>query len=373
MFDHVGRQMEEKFFRTDLQGVEWNYYKSEYRRFLPYINNNYDFSELLSEFLGEMNCSHTGSGYRANDPSGDKIASLGLIYDLNYKGVGLRVAEVLEKGPFRNADSKLAAGYTIEKINGIAIAEGQDLSPLLNRKGGQKTLVSIVDPNGNRWDEVIKPISASAESELLYQRWVNKRKHEVDSLSNGRLGYVHIRGMNEPSYRTIYSDVFGKYNNREGIVIDTRYNGGGSLHEDIEVLFSGKKYLDQIPRGQKIGEQPRKRWKKPSIMLTGEANYSNAHGTPWVYQKMGIGKLVGMPVPGTMSSVWWETLQDPTLYFGVPVVGYVDENGKFLENQQLEPDFKVTNDPAVIVTGKDQQIGKAVEELLRQIDAIKKK
>jgi len=374
MFNHIGRQVEEKFFRVDLQGVDWNYYKSEYRRFLPYINNNNDFAEMLSEMLGELNCSHSGSGYRSNDPSGDKIAALGLIYDLNYTGAGLRVAEVLEKGPFRNSESKITAGCIIEKINGTAIAQGQDQNPLLNRIGDQKTLVSIFDPkNEKRWDEVVKPISTSADNELLYQRWVNNRKHEVDSLSNGRLGYVHIRGMNEPSYRTIYSDVFGKYNNREGIVIDSRYNGGGHLHEDIEVLFSGTKYLDQVPRGQKIGEQPRKRWKKPSIMLISEGNYSNAHGTPWVYQKMGIGKLVGMPVPGTMSSVWWETLQDPSLYFGIPVVGYVDQNGNFLENQQLEPDFKVANDPAVIVTGKDQQIEKAVEELLRQIDEKKKK
>ncbi|SDD02011.1 S41 family peptidase [Williamwhitmania taraxaci] len=373
MFNHIGRQVEEKFFRIDLQGVDWKYYKNEYRKFLPYINNNYDFAEMLSEMLGELNCSHSGSGYRANDPSGDKIASLGLIYDLNYRGAGMRVAEVLAKGPFKKAESKITAGCIVEKINGLSIAEGQDLSPLLNRKNGQKTLISIRDPKtGSQWDEVIEPISTAQESELLYQRWVNNRKHEVDSLSKGRLGYVHIRGMNEPSYRTTYSDVFGKYNNREGIVIDTRYNGGGHLHEDIEVLFSGKKYLDQVPRGQKIGEQPRKRWKKPSIMLISESNYSNAHGTPWVYQKMGIGKLVGMPVPGTMSSVWWETLQDPTLYFGIPVVGYIDDNGKFLENQQLEPDFKVANDPSVIVSGKDQQIVKAVEELLRQIDQKKK-
>ncbi len=107
-------------------------------------------------------------------------------------------------------------------------------------------------------------------------------------------------------------------------------------------------------------------------MLMSEANYSNAHGTPYVYKFAGIGDLVGMPVPGTMSSVWWETLQDPTLYFGVPVVGYIDSKGNYLENQQLEPDFKVANDPAVVVTGKDQQLGKAVEELLRQIDEKKK-
>ncbi len=372
MFNHVARQVAEKYFRTDLNGVNWNDYTQEYHRFLPYINNNYDFAELLSEMLGEMNCSHTGSGYRPRNSNGNRTSSLGLIYDLTYQGEGIRVAEVLEKGPFDKAESKLKAGNIIEKINGVAIQPKEDFFPLLNRIDGKKTLVSIYNPaDGSRWDEVVKPISQGDESELLYQRWVKNRKHEVDSLSGGKLGYVHIRGMNDPSYRTIYSDIFGRYNNRAGIVVDTRYNGGGHLHEDIEVLFSGKKYLDQIVRGQKIGEQPRKRWKKPSIMLISEANYSNAHGTPWVYKTMGIGKLVGMPVPGTMSSVWWETLQDPSLYFGIPVVGYRDSTGHYLENQQLEPDIVQTNDPDIIVTGKDQQLEKAVKTLLQEINSGK--
>lgn len=372
MFNHVARQVEEKYFRTDLNGVNWNDYTQEYHRFLPYINNNYDFAELLSEMLGEMNCSHTGSGYRPRNSNGNRTSSLGLIYDLTYQGEGIRVAEVLEKGPFDKAESKLKVGNIIEKINGVAIQPKEDFFPLLNRIDGKKTLVSIYNPaDGSRWDEVVKPISQGDESELLYQRWVKNRKHEVDSLSGGKLGYVHIRGMNDPSYRTIYSDIFGRYNNRDGIVVDTRYNGGGHLHEDIEVLFSGKKYLDQIIRGQKIGEQPRKRWKKPSIMLISEANYSNAHGTPWVYKTMGIGKLVGMPVPGTMSSVWWETLQDPSLYFGIPVVGYRDSTGHYLENQQLEPDIVQTNDPEIIITGKDQQLEKAVKTLLQEINTSK--
>jgi Periplasmic protease len=373
MFNHVARQVEEKYFRTDLNGVDWKYYTTEYRRFLPSINNNYDFAELLSEMLGEMNCSHTGSGYRPRNDGNSKTSSLGLIFDLTYQGEGIRVAEVLEKGPFTKAESKLKSGNIIEKINGVSILPGEDYFPLLNRIDGQNTLISIYDTkSGARWDEVIKPISRGAENELLYQRWVKNRKHDVDSLSGGRLGYVHIRGMNDPSYRTIYSDIFGKYNSKEGIVIDTRYNGGGHLHEDIETLFSGKKYLDQIVRGQKVGEQPRKRWKKPSIMLISEANYSNAHGTPWVYKTMKIGNLVGMPVPGTMSSVWWETLQDPTLYFGIPVVGYMDSTGRYLENSQLEPDIVVPNLPTDITTGVDSQIKAAVDELLKEIDSKEK-
>ena len=104
-------------------------------------------------------------------------------------------------------------------------------------------------------------------------------------------------------------------------------------------------------------------------MIQCEANYSNAHGTPWVYKHEKIGKLVGMPVPGTMSSVMWETLQDPTLVFGVPVIGYRTEEGNYLENSQLEPDVLVANSPDTVVKGMDTQLKTAVDELLKDIDS----
>ena len=163
----------------------------------------------------------------------------------------------------------------------------------------------------------------------------------------------------------------GKYNLKEGIVIDTRYNGGGRLHEDIEILFSGEKYLEQVMRGKISCEMPSRRYNKHSIMLVCEANYSNAHGTPWVYSHMGLGKTVGMPVPGTMTSVNWEYCQDSSIYYGIPVVGYRTKEGTYLENSQLEPDFLVKNKAEEAISGRDEQLEVAVKELLKQIDADK--
>ena len=216
------------------------------------------------------------------------------------------------------------------------------------------------------------PISQGQLSTLLYKRWVKRRAADVERLSGGRLGYVHIESMGDPSFRTVYAEILGRYNHCDGIVIDTRFNGGGRLHEDIEVLFSGEKYLTQVIRGKEACDMPSRRWNKPSIMITCEANYSNAHGTPWVYKRMGIGKVVGMPVPGTMTSVSWERLQDPTLVFGIPVIGYRLDDGSYLENTQLEPDVEVANSPKQVVEGRDEQLEKAVEELLRQIDEERK-
>ena len=374
MFDRVYRQEKARFYHVDMHGVKWDAMRDNYARFLPHINNNYDFAEMLSEWLGELNVSHTGGRYtHPTTTSDDQTADLGLMFNHNRAGKGLLVEEVIVGGPFDKASSKVKAGDVIEKIDGVEIAEGMDYYPLLNRKADKRTLVSVYRPaDGSRWDEVVRPISQGTLSTLLYKRWVKQRAADVERLSGGRLGYVHIESMADGSFRTIYADILGKYNHCEGIVIDTRFNGGGRMHEDIEILFSGEKYLTQVVRGKEACDMPSRRWNKASIMITGEANYSNAHGTPWVYKHRGIGKVVGMPVPGTMTSVSWERLQDPSLVFGIPVVGYRKADGSYLENDQLEPDVKVANSPELVVTGRDEQLEVAVKTLLAEIDSQKK-
>ena len=367
MFEHVHRQIDKRFYNLNYHGVDWEAMTKAYRKFLPHINNNYDFADLLSEYLGELNVSHTGGRYYPNGGS-EATARLGLLFDWTYTGQGLKVDEVLAKGPFGRSKSQVRRGTIVEKINGTAIDQENDYTALLNGQTGKKTLVSLYNPTtGKRWDEVVLPISNGAMNDLLYRRWVKRNAHLVDSLSGGRLGYVHIQSMGDDSYREVYSQVMGKYYKKDGIVIDIRFNGGGRLHEDIEVLFSGKKYFTQVVRGREACDMPSRRWNKPSIMVQSEACYSNAHGTPWVYSHTGIGKLVGAPVPGTMTSVSWETLQDESLIFGIPIIGYRLPDGSYLENSQLEPDILVLNDPAKVVKGEDAQLKAAVEELLREI------
>ena len=342
MFDHVFKQEKRKFYSSDYHGVDLDRLQKDYEPFLAHINNNYDFSEMLSEILGELNVSHTGSGYRG--PGAEK--------------------------PTPASGSKVVPGVVLEKIDGERILAGEDWFPLINGKQGILTLFSFYNPEtGERWETAARPVSAGEQNEMLYQRWIKSRAAAVDSLSGGRLGYVHIRSMGDESYRDVYADILGKYNLRDGIVIDTRHNGGGRLHEDIEILFSGEKYLEQVIQGTVVCDMPSRRYNKHSIMLVSEDNYSNAHGTPWVYQHQGLGSIVGMPVPGTMTSVNWETLQDPSMYFGIPVIGYRTRDGHYLENSQLQPDFVVRNRPEDAVNGRDEQLEVAVRELLRQIDA----
>lgn len=372
MFDYVKRQEREMFYDTSMHGVDWENLTEHYRRFLPHINNNYDFAELLSELLGELNVSHTGGRYSAPaNPNLDRTASLGVLIDMESPGPGLLVTEVLEGGAMDKSWSKLSAGDVIIEINGKTIDSDNNYDSLLADIAGKKTLVKFKKPSGEIIEEVMLPDNKGKESSLLYSRWVKQRAADVDKWSNGRLGYVHIASMGDASFRDIYADILGKYNEKEGIVVDIRWNGGGRLHEDIEVLFSGEKYFTQVVRGVEACDMPSRRWNKPSIMVQSEACYSNAHGTPWVYKHRGLGKLVGAPVPGTMTSVNWVRMQDPTMVFGIPVTGYRLPDGSYLENTQLEPDVYVLNAPADVVKGEDTQLHTAVITLLEDIDKNK--
>ncbi|MEI7731036.1 MAG: S41 family peptidase [Verrucomicrobiota bacterium] len=365
LFEHAWRQVLRKFYVEDLHHVDWAAYKAAYARFLPHIDNNWDFAELLSELLGELNASHTGAGYRPV-AHGDATACLGLFYDQAYPGPGLKVAEVIEKGPLDNGNTKLKAGMIIEQLDGVSL-ENTDPDKLLNRKAGKQLLLSLFDPAAKkRWDETVKPISKADEDNLLYFRWIKSRREQVDKLSGGKLGYVHIRAMGDGGFRDTYAEVLGRHSDKEGLIVDTRFNGGGWLHDDLVSLLSGKTYYTYIPRGNAIGKDPLEKWQRKTIVLMSESNYSNAHMFPHLYHTLGLGELVGMPVPGTGTAVWWETLQDRTLYFGIPQVGVKDRDGHYLENQELQPDHQVNNDPESVAQGRDLQLEKAVEVMLKK-------
>ena len=366
IFDHAWQQVKDKFYKEDIHGIDWESYRDAYRRFLPSINNNYDFQELLSEMLGELNGSHTGARYYASGPA-LATANLGVFYDDTYTGKGLKIKEIMKKSPFAIIKSEVTEGCIIEQIDGQTIEAGMDYFPMLEGKAGKKVLLGIYNPaNGKRFNVSVKAISSGEQNNLLYNRWVERCRKMVDKLSNGQIAYVHVKGMDSQSFRTVYSELLSDKNRqKKAAIVDTRHNGGGWLHDDLATLLSGKEYQRFVPQGQYIGSDPFNKWVKPSCVLVCEDNYSNAHGFPWVYKELGIGKLIGAPVPGTMTAVWWETQIDPSIVFGIPQVGCVDMRGNYAENNQLQPDIEVYNKPEDALKGIDTQLATAVQELMK--------
>lgn len=366
LFDHVWRQVADKFYDPKMQGVDWEYYRKVYEKFLPYINNNFDFAEMLSEMLGELNASHTGCRYYAGGAS-LSTAALGAFFDPNYEGDGLKIQEVIKRGPFAVKKNEVTAGCIIEKIDGEAIKAGKDYNALLDGKSGKNVRLTIKNTKGKTFDLTIKAISQGYQQELLYKRWVDRNRAIVDSVSKGRIAYVHVKAMDSESFRTVYSELLSDKNrNKDAVIVDERHNGGGWLHDDLCTLLSGKQYQEFVPHGKVVGKDPFNKWTKPSCVLICEDDYSNGHGFPWVYKELGIGKLIGAPVAGTMTAVWWETLMDRSLVFGIPQVGCRDMRGTFGENTTLYPDIEVYNSPEDYINGHDTQLIRAVEEMMKK-------
>lgn len=366
LFDHVWRQVADKFYDPKMQGVDWEYYRKVYEKFLPYINNNFDFAEMLSEMLGELNASHTGCRYYAGGAS-LSTAALGAFFDPNYEGDGLKIQEVIKRGPFAVKKNEVTASCIIEKIDGEAIKAGKDYNALLDGKAGKNVRLTIKNTKGKTFDLTIKAISQGDQQELLYKRWVDRNRAIVDSVSKGRIAYVHVKAMDSESFRTVYSELLSDKNrNKDAVIVDERHNGGGWLHDDLCTLLSGKQYQEFVPHGKVVGKDPFNKWTKPSCVLICEDDYSNGHGFPWVYKELGIGKLIGAPVAGTMTAVWWETLMDRSLVFGIPQVGCRDMRGTFGENTTLYPDIEVYNSPEDYINGHDTQLIRAVEEMMKK-------
>ena len=334
-------------------------------RFLPHIDNNFDFQEMLSELLGELNGSHTGARYSYR--GGYAMGTLGAFYDNGYKEDGLKIKEIIKGGALYLQHPDIKAGDIITAINGEEIKAGKDWSHMLKGKGGKKIQITVKVKGKKEQNLFIEP--GYTDYRQLYNRWVAQREQMVKELSGGKVGYVHVEGMDSESFRRVFSDLLGKYRTCEAVIVDTRHNGGGWLHDDLATLLDGQGYIRFEPRGQYIGTEPYNKWTKPSCVLIGEDNYSDACGFPYVYKTLGIGKLIGAPVPGTMTAVWWENQIDPSIVFGIPQVGAIGvKEGRYLENMQIEPDILVYNDPASVLRGEDRQLEAAVKEMLKTIE-----
>ena len=372
LFEHAGRLTQQKFYRADMQGVDWAFYRQEYAQFLPHIIHWEDFAEMLSEMAGELNASHMGSLFQQPVSYGDATASLGVYYDHTFAGPGMRIVDVLKQGPAGRADSQLRPGATILAVDGAPIPPDMDIYPLLNRKASTPVRLTIQPAGGgNPVEEVVTPVPFENDLIAAQARWVERAKETTRRLSDGRLGYIHVPLMNTASYQTFYGELFGgEFADKEGVVVDVRFNGGGNLTNQLIADLSASAAGSSIDRdGRFITRIPEKRWSKPSILLANAYSYSDGSIFPHLYKQAKLGAFVGDPVPGTGTSVWWVPMIGGKLKYGIPEIGRKDLQGRWFENTEDQPDILVRRTPDSIEEGRDLQLEAAVSTLLKQLDA----
>ncbi|MCS3919531.1 S41 family peptidase [Fervidibacter sacchari] len=368
MFDEGWRLLKEQFYDEKMHGVDWDAMREKYRPLIEHVAAKEDFYALVSMMLGELNASHLGIG--GSTVSGPETAYLGVWFDPEHRGPGVKISAVLKNSPADKDESRLNVGEFILAIDGVEVSNNEQIWDALADKAGRvvELLVSDKPTKEGARTVKIKPINRGQWSNLLYEDWIEKRKRMVDEWSNGRIGYIHIQAMSQSELRKFerefYAEVVGK---KEALIIDVRFNGGGRIHDELLTILKRRLYALEQYRGTPPFTQPFQVWQKPTVVLINEFSASDAEIFPKAFRDLGLGKLVGVPTYGGVIGTYNVTLIDGTTFFRVPVTGWRTLDGVNLENYGVKPDILVEHSPEDNANENDLQLRAAVDLLLKEL------
>lgn len=382
MFDQSWRYLAEHFYDPRFHGSDWNAVRNRYRPLLKHVVMREDLFTLLYLMMGELNASHLGVSSREGPVPDEVTADLGLVFDEAYRGKGLKIVEALKRGPADRRGVMLRPGEFVTAIDGVEIDDKVDLSKLLNGKVGETVLLTVAanpaadarDLKARRRVE-IQAVTRESVAELMYDRWVDSNARRVAELSQGKLGYIHIPSMDEAGLdrfvRSLYSDNFDK----EAIVLDVRFNGGGFTHDQVLNYLGGRGHAFFRQRDGGEGLVLRsydRKWTRPLVLLINNRSFSDAEIFPNAFRTFGLGRLVGQPTGGLVIGTGALRLIDGST-FRIPRIGVFTAKGVNMEKEGVAPDVTVENTPDQLAQGLDAQLDRAVEVLKDDLAAWKKK
>ncbi len=367
-FNEFYRRFGTFFYDAKMHGVDWKSLRDKYEPYMAGVGTSEEFGNLLSMMVGEVNSSHSEVSPSSN-MRGPKTATLGITFDDNYAGPGLKVTAVMPKGPTDKLKTRISPGEYILSVDGKEANLTEDFYTLLQDKAGKSMEVAVNTKPVKEGSRILKlkPISGGEWSRLEYEARVKRNRQRVDRFSEGRLGYLHIHGMDQPSLMRFVREISEPTMvAKEGLVLDIRGNGGGNTHDDILNILSRKVYGFTQPRDGLRQTQPEFAWTKPIVLLIDEESYSDAEIFPAGFRSLGLGKIVGVPTPGYVIGTMEGTLVDGTT-FRLPSWGWYTLDGKNMENLGVPPDILVENEPEEVVAGKDHQLEVAIQTILKQL------
>jgi C-terminal processing protease CtpA/Prc/tricorn protease-like protein len=384
MFEEAWRTIRDSFYDPQYHGNDWKKLRSKYKPLCMAASTNNDFRDMFNNMLGELNASHMGIMTQEREET-QKINTGLLGAELVPSKEGMLIKKVIANSPADKSLNKLVTGETIISVNGNQIEEEANFYDLLNTRVDEKILLGVKDASGKEREVAIRP--AANIRQLMYEEWVEQRRIMVEKYSNGKLGYIHIQGMNMPSFEVFERDLTAAGYGKDGLVIDVRYNGGGSTTDYLMTILNYKQHAYTIPRGASedlekdklkfkeyypLGERlVFSAWTKPSIALCNEGSYSNAEIFSHAYKTLGIGKLVGIPTNGSVISTGGKQLIDGSMVRTPFRAWFTKATDQNQELGPAVPDIILDNSIDWISKGVDEQLKKAVDELLKQVEKSK--
>jgi tricorn protease len=376
MFDDGWRTMKYRFYDPKMHGMDWDAARAKYRPLVEFVGDRQELLNIINEMIGELNASHTGAAPPPRGPGAGGISTshLGIELEPDTAAGRYRVTHVYEDGPADKDWVRVKVGDYLLAIDGKPVKAGDEYWQLLNSRLNRKVTATFNSKpaEDGAWNTRIEAISTNAYGQLRYERWVKERRKKVDELSGGRIGYLHIQAMNPPSLRKFEKEI-REFRNKEALVIDQRWNGGGNIEQELLAILVQRQYQVWQPRGTEATGRPFAGFFGPKIVLQNWRSASNAEMFPAGFRALGLGKVVGTPTMGAVIGTGSYSLIDGSTV-RTPGVGVflADPKRTNMENYGVQPDMLVDNKPEDVLAGRDRQLEAAVEELMKQLNGTRR-
>jgi tricorn protease len=376
MFGDAWRTMKYRFYDPAMHGMDWDAAKAKYEPLVADVGDRQELLNIINEMIGELNASHTGAAPPpgGRNPAAVSTGNLGIELEPDKASGRYRVTYVYEDGPADKDWVKVSPGDYLIAIGGKPVKAGDEYWQLLNDRLNRKVEVTFNNKPSEEgaWRTRIETINGGAYSNLRYERWVKERRKKVDELSNGRIAYLHIQAMNPPSLRKFEKEI-REFRNKEAMIIDQRWNGGGNIEQELLAILVQREYQIWVPRGTEAAGRPFAGYFGPKVVLQNWRSASNAEMFPAGFRALGLGKVIGTPTMGAVIGTGSYSLIDGSTV-RTPGVGVylADAKRTNMENYGVQPDIRVDNSPEDNLSGRDRQLETAVEDLLKQLSGPKR-
>ena len=366
VFDQVWLRFGRGFYDPQMHDLNWDKIHKKYAEYLKYAYEPGMLSNIVDEMIGELNASHTGF-YPRRDTNYPNIrrASLGSTFDLgDFPKKGIRVQKV-----YRNASLALnhgiKTGDILLSIDDVEVGAGLPFDQLLRDKVGEKIKL-VIDVGDSLKTVKLKGLGSSYD--LWYDDWVETRREKVNEMSDGRFGYLHIRGMDNSSFQKFEDELFSINFDKEALIIDIRFNGGGRTHDKILETLTKKQYGWSSSRSADAEKYPTPGdiWQKPIVLLIDEDSFSDAEIFPILFKNLKLGKVIGMPTSGSVIGTGHIEFMDGSS-MRMPSSGWYELDYNNMEGVGAAPDILVPMYPQDYITDNDLQLKRAIEELFKEV------
>lgn len=367
MFYETWAGLEENFYESGFHGLNWEKTRDNYAKFLPYVTNRNDLRVLLNDMLGELNSSHLGfssSGREEQKLLRFVTNETGIIFDSNNP---YKVSRVMQNSPASKIGRDIQPGDVLVAVDGEQVDPSMDRDFYFTKPSLMEELRLTFNRNGNLVNTTVRPQRSASLRNAYYDEWIKKNRHRVDSLSNNRIAYSHMKNMSTSELEVFLLDMVEQENNKEAIILDLRYNTGGNVHDEVLKFLSQRPYLQWQYRGGK--RSPQSNFApagKPIVLLINQQSLSDAEMTAAGFKALQLGKIIGTETYRWIIFTSSKGLVDGSSY-RVPGWGVYTLQGDNLELTGVKPDISVDNTFVDLVKDKDPQLERAIQEILKQL------